>query len=254
MPPPPQADVLRSLAVRVTRLPRAWVAVLLVVAALDLAVVAAGTAGSTTAATTGLAPLVAGLGDATLVRDGVLVASDAVRATAAHALVVDAAAQAATATVPGDGDALVLAGDGLALLVGGDRWTVPYAGSLTAPDLHALLAGWHDAQRATAVLAALLTGALATTLSTAVLALGVRLGGRRAGRTAPRTRDVVARWSVALAAAATVAATAVLGTGVTGRGTALAVTFAAATCGVCLLTALDTGRPGTPCAPLAATP
>ncbi|MET0432677.1 MAG: hypothetical protein ABW025_00820, partial [Cellulomonas sp.] len=97
-------------------LPRPWVAALLVVAALDLAVVAAGTGARTVEAATGIAPLVADLDPGTLVADGVLVADDVALVTDTHALLVDGGAGAATAAAPAGRDALVLAGDGVALL------------------------------------------------------------------------------------------------------------------------------------------
>ncbi|WP_158372308.1 hypothetical protein [Cellulosimicrobium cellulans] len=290
----------RRLATLLTGMPRAWVAVLLVVAALDLAVVVAGTGTRTAEAATGIAPLVAGIADArvvadgtapadgtaladgtagadgaaatrgavladrALVADGALVADDVVLATDAHALVVDRAAEAASVPAPGDRDALVLAGDGLALLVGGERWTVAYAGSLTAADLHALLAGWEEAQRGTALLAAVLTGALTVALATAVLALGARYAGRlargrqtadprRAGPSLP-PRDALAWWAASLAAASTAAAAVVLATGgATGRTPTLAATLVAATTGVCLLAATARTAPDPPSAPAALT-
>ncbi|MCG7288140.1 hypothetical protein MHY85_19465, partial [Cellulomonas sp. ACRRI] len=280
----------RRLAALVAGMPRAWVAVLLVVAALDLAVVVAGTGTRTAEAATGIAPLVASIADAgavadgaalgdgtavadgtagtrgaasadrALVADGALVADDVVLATDAHALVVDRAAEAASVPAPGDRDALVLAGDGVALLVGGERWTVAYAGSLTAADLHALLAGWQEAQRGTALLAAVLTGALTAALATAVLALGARSAGRlargrqpagprRAGPSLP-PRDALAWWAASLAVASTAAAAVVLATGgAPGRTPTLAATLVAATAGVCLLAAAVRPVPDPPSAP-----
>ncbi|RMI03750.1 hypothetical protein, partial [Cellulomonas triticagri] len=177
-------------AARLTALPRPWVAVLLVVAALDLAVVAAGTVRGAPDLAAGVAPLAAGLGSMTLVEDGALVAADVVVTTDDHALVVDGAARTATAVAPGGrSSAVVLAGDGLVLVAGRDRWAVPYAGSLTAPELRTLLAGWPRAQRDAALGDAVVTGALVTALSSAVLALGVRLGARLiAGAVVPRPR------------------------------------------------------------------
>lgn len=239
-------------AARLTALPRPWVAVLLVVAALDLAVVAAGTARGAPDLAAGVAPLAAGLGPATLVEDGALVAADTVVTSDDHALVVDGAARTATAAAPGGrASAVVLAGDGLVLVAGRDRWTVPYAGSLTAPELRTLLAGWPGAQRGAALGEAVVTGALVTALSSAVLALGVRLGSRlAAGAVVPRPRDLLARWSVSLVLATTAAAllVLVLGPGGVGRAVALGGTLAAATAGTCLLSVLDRPRPG-PAAP-----
>lgn len=234
----------RPLAALLRGLPRVWVAALLVVAALDLAVVATATGGRTAEAATAIAPLVTRLAPGPLVVDGALVADDVALVAEAHALVVDGTAEAATVSVPGGHDALVLAADGVALLVSGDRWTVAYAGSLSPADLHALLAGWEEAQRGTAVLAAVLTGALTAALATAVLALGVRHGGRLAGSRrasgAPTLppRDALAWWAVSLAAASTGAAAVVLGTGGAVGGTpTLVATLVAATVGVCALAA-----------------
>lgn len=256
---------MQRFALRVAALPRAWVAVLLLVAALDLAVVGAAGAGGPAARTGALAPLVAALDGDVLVRDGVLVAAPEVRTADGHALVIDPAAATATADPgPGTRSALVLAGDGLALVDRDARWTVPYSGSLDAADLQGLLAGWEQAQRGPAVMFATLTGVLATVLGTAVLGMAVLMtsraagwGGlrRRLGRLASLhgmgLREAVTWWSASLATAGTASATVRLVSGGDGPppALALAATFAIATVGTGLL-AVAAQEPSTvPAAP-----
>jgi len=240
-----QVAVSRTVhgAARLAALPRSWIAVLLLVAALNLAVVAAVTAAhATQARTAGFAPLVAALGGADLVRGGTLVHSEAVLTGEDHTLLVDPSAAAETADGFDTRLALVLAGDGVAIVDGRQRWTIPYEpddGALTADELVALLAGWDAAQRVPALAFAVLTGLLTTTLSAAVLALGVRF----AGRGIVPARAALAWWSVALAGTGVVAATAVLVTdGAAGRTAALAGTLVAATLAFCLLALTEVCR------------
>lgn len=228
---------------RLAALPRSWIAALLLVAALNLAVVAAVTAAhATQARTAGFAPLVAALDGADLVRGGALVHGAAVRTGEEHTLLVDPSAAAGTADGFDTRLALVLAGDGIAIVDGDQRWTIPYDaddGALTAGELVALLAGWNAAQRVPALAFAVLTGLLTTALSAAVLALGVRF----AGRGTITARAALAWWSVALAGTGVVAATAVLVTdGAVGRTAALASTLVAATLAFCLLALADVRR------------
>jgi hypothetical protein len=246
------------LADRLAALRLPWIAALLVVAALDLAVVTARPAdGPGGLRTAELAPLVAELPDAELVRDGVLVADDVAVTGATHAVAVAGGAIAADGTLPGGLPGLVLAGDGLALVSADARWTVPWAGDLRTDDLRVLLAGWEHAQRGPALGYAVLSGVLAATLSTAVLMVAVRLaGGTGRGRRPPRAplprpRVVIAWWAVSLAGASTCAAAVAAAT--TGRvaGTpALVTTCALATAAVGALAVTSARSP----APVVATP
>lgn len=230
---------MRSLPARVAALPRVWVGVLLLVAALDLAVVVAATGrGGPGAGAARIAPLVAGLGAGTpLVSDGMLVAGPGTWSDGTHVLVVDPAAHAATVTAPEVANgaartALVLTSDGLVVLDDDRRWTRPYSGSLTSTGLHALLAGWQDATRGPVLLLAVLTGVLATALSSAVLLLAVRLAARPV-RVAVPPRHVLAWWAASLALASTLAAVVVPTSGTDSLAIALGATLAVATLGVC---------------------
>ncbi|VTR76180.1 ATP-binding cassette domain-containing protein [Cellulomonas hominis] len=206
-------------AARIAALPRLWVVLLLAVGALNLAVVSSAPAhGLEGLRPADLAPLVAALPDPVLVADGSLVAAATTRSDAHHAVVVDPTTTVADAQPPAGTSAVVLAGDGLALLSGGDRWTVPYAGSLHASELGALLAGWEQAQRGPTLAFAVMSGVLAATLATAVLTFGMRLAAPPGRAGAPRSPAVIRWWSVCLAGASTVAATSVSLTDRGGQG------------------------------------
>lgn len=222
------------LADRLAALWLPWVAALLLVAALDLAVVTARPAdGPGDLRTAELAPLVAELPDGELVRDGALVAADVVVTGATHAVAVAGGATAADSTLAGGLPGLLLAGDGLALVSGDARWTVPWVGDLRTDDLRVLLAGWEHAQRGPALGFAVLSGVLAAALSTAVLMVAVRLAGgsgrgRRPLRAAlPRPRVVIAWWAVSLAGASTCAAAVAAATAGRVAGTPALVTTCA---------------------------
>jgi hypothetical protein len=235
-------------ASRIAALPRLWVVVLLVVGALDLAVVASGPARGLGGLDPGaLGPLVSQLPDRVLVEDGTLVARAAVRSGPDQAIVVDPAATTDGATTSAGRSTLVLAADGLTIVSGGERWTVPYSGSLHADELGALLTGWERAQRGPALAFAAMSGVLAAALATAVLTFGVRLAAPLGRSGVPRARDALAWWAVSLAGTSTVAATAVVATGGRAGGTlALAATCAVAAVGVCELAARR--RPRAPAA------